>query len=289
MLLLGLCADPAVAATPEDGRRAYDAGRFTDAMGIWAELGHQGNAQAEFGVGLLYDLGNGVKEDPGRAFFWYQLAAEAGVPEAEFNVAAMYDAGRGVAQNSDAAALWYARAAARGHHRAQFDLAILYQDGIGVPRSPDAAAAWFHDAADGGLTAAGARLKALNNAPRPAGSLQPVTLSSPARNAAQTPADGNPSVELVWEAPAEPRPVHYEVEIRELGGPTLRTVFTASLTETAVLAPLPSKPEFYVWNVSTIAQDGSRVPSDWSWFSINAPNLQEQSMASVPQPPHADR
>jgi hypothetical protein len=164
MLVLGLCWMPAVAATPEDGRKAYDAGRFSDALGIWAELSRSGNAESEFGLGLLYDLGNGTAEDPETAFFWYKTAAEAGLPEAEFNVAAMYDSGRGVAQSAEAAASWYARAAARGHPRAQYDLGLLYDQGEGVPHNPDAAAAWLRQAAGGGLAAAGSRLKLLHAA-----------------------------------------------------------------------------------------------------------------------------
>jgi TPR repeat protein len=290
MLMLGCCSMPAKAATPEDGRRAYDAGHFTDAMGIWAELSRQGNAEAEFGLGLLYDLGNGTPENPETAFFWYKMAADAGLPEAEFNVAAMYDSGRGVVQSSGDAALWYAKAAARGHHRAQFDLGLLYEQGEGVPRNLDAATAWLRDAAAGGLPAASARLKSLA-APalnRPNGQVAAVTLASPARNAILLLTSDGPIVELVWIAPAEPQPVHYEVQVRELGGPTLRTVFTTSLNETATAVRMPPVADFYVWNVDTVARDGSHAAGDWNWFSISPTARSEQSIASAPgvSPPH---
>lgn len=119
-LLFGACAIPAEAASPEDARRSYDAGHFADAMGIWAELSRDGNAEAAFGIGLMYNVGNGTEENPQTAFFWYMKAAEAGLPAAEFNVAAMYDGGRGVAQSVADAALWYAKAAAHGHLRAEY-------------------------------------------------------------------------------------------------------------------------------------------------------------------------
>lgn len=286
MLLMCLCAPPARPASPEDARRAYDAGHFTDAMGIWSELSRSGNAEAAFGLGLLFDLGNGTKADPQTAFLWYKMAAEAGLPEAEFNVAAMYDSGRGVTQSSATAALWYAKAAAHGHHRAEFDLGQLYQQGDGVPRNPDAAAAWLQAAADGGITAAATRLKALTASPeaRPSGPIADVTLAAPGKDARLTLTGSNPAVELVWTAPPEPQPVHYEVQVNELGS-TLHTVFSASVTTTAVLVSLPTTPDLYVWSVDTVGRDGSHVPGDLNWFSIVPTEPSEQSVASMPQGP----
>lgn len=291
LALLSLRAIPACAATPEDGRRAYDAGRFSDAMGIWAELSRQGNPEAAFGLGLLYDLGNGTPVNQEAAFFWYKAAAENGLPAAEFNVAALYDSGRGVAQSSESAALWYAKAAAHGHHRAQYVLGLLYQQGVGVPPNPDAAAAWFRDAANGGLVAAATRLQALQAAPpaRTNAALAAVTLSAPTRNATVMTRDNAVSVELVWVAPYQPQPVRYEVQVRGLGGPTLRSVYTASVTETATIVPLTASPDFYVWTVETIGTDGVRAASEWSWFSVPSAANSERSMESMPNGTPADR
>ena len=277
-----LAAMPACAATPEDGRRAYEAGRFTDAMGIWSELSRQGNAAAAFGLGLLYDLGNGIEADPATAFVWYKAAAEAGLPAAQFNVGAMYDAGRGVPRSTANAALWYAKAAARGHHRAQFDLGQLYEQGDGVPKNPDAAAAWYRAAAGGGVPAAGVRLRGLATSRRPGGSLANVTLASPARNVKVTLSTDNSAVELVWVAPPEPQPVHYEVQVRELGDANLRSVFSTSINETSILIPLPADTGFYVWNVGVVGQDGSYVTGEWNWFSVGPSPVTQQSMASAP-------
>jgi len=278
-IVLGWCvAAPVHSATPEDARRAYEAGRFTDARGIWAELSRQGNAEAAFGIGLLYDLGNGTPENPQAAFFWYNIAARAGLPAAEFNIGALYDSGRGVAKDTADAALWYAKAAARGHHRAQFDLGQLYEQGDGVPKNPDAAAAWYRDAEQGGITAAGPRLKLLQPT-RPAGPLVAAIPAFPTKNMTETLTSRNPAVELVWIAPAEPRPVHYEVWVGALGG-DLRTVFTTTATETAVLAKLPETAGFYVWHADAVDETGSRAPGEWSWFSVGPSTPAQQSMAA---------
>ncbi len=293
---------PARAATPEDGRRAYDAGHYSDAMGIWAELSRQGSAESAFGLGLLYDLGNGIQQDSELAFFWYKVAAEAGLPAAEFNVGAMYDGGHGVERDTSSAAVWFAKAAAHGHARAQFDLGQLYEQGDGVPRNPEAAAAWFREALQGGIAAAATRLKKLEAAPSsslgspaasaprlsPGGSapvakrLSPAKPVSPSRNATLTLAPDHPQVELVWVAPPEPQNVHYEVQVRLLADSSIHTVFAATLDETATLVILPSKPDFYVWNVDTIGPDGSRAASDWNWFSTGSPGPSQQSMTSGP-------
>jgi TPR repeat protein len=261
-------------------------------MGIWASLSQQGSAEAEFGLGLLFDLGNGTPADPKVAFSWYRMAAEAGMPEAEFNVAAMYDAGRGVVQSPEDAALWYARAAAHGHHRAQFDLGLLYEHGEGVPRNLVAAAAWFRAAADGGLAAAKNRLKAVNAQSQHALSANhkpaSVTLAWPQRGASVTVTDEHPNAELVWIAPPEPRPAHYEVQVHELGPPSPRVVYDASTSATAAAIPLSSD-AFYVWKVDAVAPDGSRMPGDWGWFSVGSEARSEPVPVSPTAAPQASR
>lgn len=270
ILVFGGWSFGAGAATPEDGRRAYNAGHFTDAMGIWAKLSREGDAEAEFGLGLLYDLGNGTPENPRSAFLWYKMAAEAGLSAAEFNVGAMYDSGRGIARDPEAAAAWYAKAAARGHHRAQYDLGQMYEHGDGVPRNPEAAAAWFKAAAAGGVEAAADRLKSLNaNTPsKPAGPLTAVTPVSPAMNANVMLTPVNPVVEFVWMAAPEPQRVRYEVEVREAGEPAQPLVAEASVTTTAIAVRLPVHADSYIWKVDTVARSGANSPSDWNWFSV---------------------
>ncbi|EET45193.1 Sel1 repeat protein [Neisseria sicca ATCC 29256] len=45
----------------------------------------QGNADAQFNLGLMYDSGRGVRQDYTKAVQWYRKAAEQGVAEAQFN------------------------------------------------------------------------------------------------------------------------------------------------------------------------------------------------------------
>jgi TPR repeat protein len=126
---------------------AYAVGRFVDALRIWRPRAEQGDVRAAFGLGLLYDLGEGVGQDAAAAYSWYRRAAEAGYVLAEFNLAVMCDSGTGTERNPAEAALWYARAAAHGYARAEYDLAQLYQAGEGVPRNLEMAARWYAVAA----------------------------------------------------------------------------------------------------------------------------------------------
>jgi TPR repeat protein len=160
LLLATLAADPSPSAaeTVDDGQRAYDQGRFEQARRIWAPLAEAGAAEAQVSLGLLFDLGQGVPQDPATAYMWYQRAAEAGLARAQFNVAVMLDSGVIGPRNAAEAAAWYAKAAAQGHRRAQYNLAQLYFSGDGVPRNIPQAKVWYRVAAAGGLTAAADKL-----------------------------------------------------------------------------------------------------------------------------------
>jgi hypothetical protein len=48
----------------DPGQSAYAAGRFIDALRIWRPRAEEGDARAAFGLGLLYDLGEGVGQRP---------------------------------------------------------------------------------------------------------------------------------------------------------------------------------------------------------------------------------
>jgi hypothetical protein len=247
----------------DDGQAAYDAGDPATALRIWTPLAAAGDARARFDLGLLYDLGTGVKQDATQAYLWYWLAARAGLPEAEFNVGVMSDSGRGVTQDVAEAALWYARAAAHGNRRAQFNLGQMYAAGDGVPRNPDQAAVWYADAAPD-LPAAAAALARLQQAPGVAvRAVSPVLPVAPLDGMTLPPA---PSVELVWDAPPQPAPVRYAVQLRRSRGATL---LSTTLTESALLAPLPPGDATYAWRIIVLAPQ-TTLPGPWHHFTIHS-------------------
>lgn len=263
----------------DDAQRAYAAGRYEEALRLWTPRAEAGDPQAETGLAMLYDLGQGVQRDAATAYRWYLRAADVGLADAEFNVAVMRDTGDGVPHDAAAAALWYARAAAHGNRRAQYNLGLLYAAGDGVPLNLAQAEAYYRAAA--GLPAAASKLAAMQREGRtrlPA-SAEPAATLAPAQPVA--PVDGRTvpalplasggasgdAVELVWVAPAQAAAVRFFVQVMALDPAGLREVFTAYLDETSVLAPLEHVPGRYAWRVYSVGRDLRHyAASGWERF-----------------------
>ncbi len=142
---LGLTA-PAWAGLDE-GVAAYKRGDYATALREWRPLAEQGNANAQFFLGLMYGNGEGVPQDYAKALQWWRKAAEQGVAGAQYNLGIMYDNGRGVPQDSAKALQWYRKAAEQGYAKAQYNLGIMYGNGRGVPQDYAEAHMWFNLAA----------------------------------------------------------------------------------------------------------------------------------------------
>lgn len=266
------------AASLKDAQQAFNTGHFPEALAAWSDLAAAGDPKAELGLGVLYDLGDGVARDAAAALHWYRRAAEAGLPDAELNVAVMYDSGRGTARDAAAAALWYARAAAHHDHRAEYDLAQLYADGDGVPKNDAMAEAWLRAAAAGGLDAAGERLSAQHRPASdqrlPAGApasvgLVPATPSSPADDGTVQRDSVTRDAELVWTAPPQPVPSRFYVQVLALGQTGPVPVFSGYTDVSSVLVPVEPAHGSYIWRVYVVgAALRSYLPSGWRRFSV---------------------
>ena len=71
----------------------------------------QGDAEAQFNLGVIYDEGQGVPQDYAEAAKWYRMAAEQGDADAQFILGVMYDEGQGVPKDDTEAVKWYRLAA----------------------------------------------------------------------------------------------------------------------------------------------------------------------------------
>jgi TPR repeat protein len=103
----------------------------------------QGDALAQFQLGVLYANGQGVRQNYEIAGQWYRRAADQGDAVAQFNLGVRYANGQGVPQNDELAGRWYRRAAQQGHARAQSNLGVLYANGQGVPKDVMRAYMWL--------------------------------------------------------------------------------------------------------------------------------------------------
>ena len=79
----------------------------------------QGNASAQYSLGLRYMDGRGVAKDDAEAVRWYRKAAEQGNANGQFELGFMYENGKGVAKDEVEAAKWYRKAAEQGDTNAK--------------------------------------------------------------------------------------------------------------------------------------------------------------------------
>lgn len=145
--------------SPEaQANEAYQKGDYAQAHAIWQHLAENGDGQAMNNLGVLFDLGQGVDMDEGRALYWFARSASAGHPSGMSNYGRMLEQGRGIDANPQEAARWFDLAARQGQPEAQYNLGLMYESGHGVPQDHKAAAAWYSHAAAQQQTDALARL-----------------------------------------------------------------------------------------------------------------------------------
>ena len=104
--------------------------------------------------GSCTPTGDGVPEDDSEAVRWFRLAADQGDAEAQYCLGIMYRNGDGVPQDYAEAVRWLRLAADQGVALAQAILGIMYRKGEGVPQDYAEAARWSRLAADQGLAPA---------------------------------------------------------------------------------------------------------------------------------------
>jgi TPR repeat protein len=115
----------------------------------------EGDAEAQYNLGLRYEYGKGVQQDIVEAVKWYQKAAEQGNAMGQGRLGWMYGSGRGVTQDYAEAIKWLRKAAEQGDTDAQLYLGWLYKSGLGVPRDYISACMWYGIAASNGSEGAG--------------------------------------------------------------------------------------------------------------------------------------
>ena len=89
------------------GLTAYRGGDYATAHRELTPLAEQGDAVAQYNLGVLYRDGQGVPQDYKTAVKWTRLAAEQGDADAQHNLGSMYRKGQGVLQDYKTARKWY--------------------------------------------------------------------------------------------------------------------------------------------------------------------------------------
>ena len=111
------------AATGYDqGLHRFRDGQFVAARQVWSQLASTGDANAQFMLGYMSEVGMGQAWSARAAASWYRLAADQGHAEAQWRLGSLYDRGLGVPWSPADARRWWAVAAEGGHAEAAFTL-----------------------------------------------------------------------------------------------------------------------------------------------------------------------
>ena len=148
----------------------------------------KGNTDAQFKLGVMYDIGLGVSQDFAMIVTWWRKAEEQGLAPAQeflntqissenlqekgnefnqlkirakqgdamaqYNLGVLYAEGETIPQNFSEARKWSLEAAEQGFAPAQYNLGVLYRDGQGMPQDYPEMLRWFRMAAERGFAPA---------------------------------------------------------------------------------------------------------------------------------------
>ena len=118
LLMLALFASTH-AADLEAGLEAYERGDYEAALREFRPLAQQGNVEAQFRLGVMYEYAKGPLWNPIEAVNWYRQAAEGGHPKAQAHLGILYRDGHVVPRNNVEAYAWFDNAAAQGNKNAE--------------------------------------------------------------------------------------------------------------------------------------------------------------------------
>ncbi|MDR2708524.1 MAG: sel1 repeat family protein [Elusimicrobiota bacterium] len=139
----------------------FSQGLYAQAYDMYFDLASKGNAQAEYKLGAMLAMGQGINKNMVEAIKWWQLAAEHGNQIAQYNLGVLYSKGEGVALDTQAALKWFEQSAQQGFASAQYALGVIYMDGVGVVKNEQVGLQWMQKAAAQGDQQAIAELKSL--------------------------------------------------------------------------------------------------------------------------------
>jgi hypothetical protein len=150
LVLSFVCLAVPARADFQAGMDANNRGDYATALREWRPLAEQGDALAQYNLGVLYRKGRGMPQDDVHARQWYEKAAAQGQAKAQYNLGTLYLNGEGVPKNNQQALRWFRLAADQGEALAQTKIAIMYDEGQGVPQDFVQAHKWYNLAATNG-------------------------------------------------------------------------------------------------------------------------------------------
>ena len=115
------------------------------------KLAEQGNPEAQYKVGEMYEAGNGVKKDMNTAITWFEKAASQNHEKAGYKLLYLDIKNKGLNATSKTQLGVLRQESASGNPDAQYFLGKMYAAGIGVPKSLNNALTWLNKATFNGV------------------------------------------------------------------------------------------------------------------------------------------
>jgi len=144
------CGSSAHAGVGE-GLNALRKGDYAAAAKELRPAAEQGDAEAQYRIGLMYEFGKGYPTDKAQAIAWLRRAAGQGHAAAQTELGILYMLGDGVPADAAQAVSWFRKGAEQGNRFAQYNLGLLIAKGEGAAKDDAQAVAWMRKAADQGL------------------------------------------------------------------------------------------------------------------------------------------
>ena len=125
------------------------------------KLAKLGDAEAQFNIGEMYEIGFGVKQDEKEARYWISKSANQNYETAGFKLL-YWDVERdGLKGKNTAKVKELNKLAEHGNAQAQYYLGKMYAHGVGIDKNLDVAIDWLNKAALAGVLEAELELATL--------------------------------------------------------------------------------------------------------------------------------
>ena len=124
LIILAICpAMLAANASPEQNYKQAEKfqknEKNEEAFEYYLKAARQGDAEAQYNLGVCYRKGYGVEKNLTEAVKWLRKAADQGLADAQCMLGLCYELGGGVKKDLSEAVKWYHKAANQGHAQAQ--------------------------------------------------------------------------------------------------------------------------------------------------------------------------
>jgi len=110
------------------------------------KLAEHGNAEAQYKVGEMYELGRGVPKDEPLAISWFKKASAQGHKKSDYKLLYLDIKSNGLNQTTKPQLNKVRQESASGNSNAQYFLGKMYANGVGVPKDLKNALIWLNKA-----------------------------------------------------------------------------------------------------------------------------------------------